>query len=297
MFVILCFWLSLPLSLQNDQLQNSTVLNINPKHLYLFLEHKDVLVEFYLSMCNTCPRMTNILDYYMLEHDLSSLLTFVSIDCSKYSKHCLKTQVEQYPDWMLIEKNGPITPIHNSKSLIDLLIKYNNLKSNLSIASQMLNGANMKSEKDIACVPGRVLKLNSNNFYSYINNGTFFVKLYLPSCISCIILMAIWKELAQELVNETKVCIAEYDCTATGMQICKDLEITRVPSLIWFKNGQIVKKYKGNRDKKGLRNFVSEMIAFKYSQSCAPQKIFVNTSIQMLLLKTSIHMFIYYMYL
>ncbi|KAH8350677.1 hypothetical protein KR084_000902 [Drosophila pseudotakahashii] len=262
--------LSLPLlSIQNPHLQ--MIYDINPTYLDLYLHHEDVLVEYYFPLCSTCPRMRTVLDYLTQELVLSSLLTIFSIDCRKYSNHCRRNQIQQYPAWVRIEKNGSITAINNSESLLQTLNKYNISKNNLTLPRLTFND----SLDDDVCIPGQVLKLKSEYFFSHINNGTYFVKLYSPSCVSCIRLFAIWNELASELVNETKVCIAEYDCTS-GMQICRDLQITRIPALIWFKNGKRVEKYNGNRDKKGLRNFVSNMIMPKNSQSSAHQQTFSN---------------------
>jgi len=207
------------------------IFDINPIFLDLYLEHEDVLVEYYLALCNTCPRMPTVLDYLVRELNLSSLLTIVSVDCRKYSTHCLTNSITQYPKWVRIEQSGHLTAIMNPESLIQALNKYNISENNITLASQMFNDTILQYVEEDVCIPGQVLKLKSNNFYSLINNGTFFIKLYSPSCPSCIVMFAIWKELASELVNETKVCIAEYDCS-TGMQICKDLQIARIPSIL-----------------------------------------------------------------
>jgi len=251
------------------------IFDINPIFLDLYLEHEDVLVEYYLALCNTCPRMPTVLDYLVRELNLSSLLTIVSVDCRKYSRQCLRNNITQYPKWVRIEQSGQLTAIMNPESLIEALTKYNISENNITLARQMFNGTFLQYEEEDVCIPGQVLKLKSNNFYSLINNGTFFIKLYSPSCPSCIVMFAIWKELASELVNESKVCIAEYDCS-TGIQICKDLQIARIPSLIWFKNGKRVEKYKGNREKEGLRNFVSDMMTAKSSHSSAHNKTFLT---------------------
>ncbi|XP_043064763.1 thioredoxin domain-containing protein 5 homolog [Drosophila ficusphila] len=276
MFAILSLLLCFPfLSIQNPHLQSDAVLNINPKFLNLYLDHEDVLAEFYFSPCNSCTKMSSLLDYLMVEIDLTSLLTIVSIDCRKYSKYCLQYQIKHYPEWVLFEKNGVFTHLNNSENLIQSLTKYNISKNNIPLARQMLNDTFKDSEIENVCEPGKVLKLNSKNFYPLIRNGTFFVKLYSPNCVSCAVLFTIWKELAAELANETKVCIAEYDCT-TGMQICKDQQTTRVPALIWFENGQQREKYTGNKNRKDLKNYVSKMTLSKNSQSSVHQKRIVQ---------------------
>ncbi|KAH8246773.1 hypothetical protein KR038_008689, partial [Drosophila bunnanda] len=105
------------------------------------------------------------------------------------------------------------------------------------------------------CEFGKVLKLELNNFHSHIAHGNFFVKFYSPSCVYCNLFRPTWEELASDFINEKKVCIAEYNCK-TEKKICKDLAVTGVPTLILFKDGQIVETYKGSKDIMELRNFV-----------------------------------------
>ncbi|KAH8282044.1 hypothetical protein KR054_004984, partial [Drosophila jambulina] len=129
------------------------------------------------------------------------------------------------------------------------------------------------------CEFGKVLKLDFHNFHSKIAHGNFFVKFYSPSCIYCNMFRATWQELASDLKNETKVCIAEYDCRAE-IKLCWELSVRRVPTLILFKDGKNVTTYTGSKDKRELRNFVAPRRSSKNSgEISAAQRNFANTRI------------------
>lgn len=161
--------------------------------------------------------------------------------------------------------------IQDSDSLFAFLNKQKLSKDQLQVG----NG----TENEEICKFGDVLKLELHNFHSRTAQGTYFVKFYSPSCVFCKIFSPIWRELAADLINETEVCFAEFDCSS-GRKICKDLSVTSVPSLVWFEDGHNV-TYKESRNKIELRNFVTKS---KNSDISAAQSIFVNISIFMLLL-------------
>ncbi|KAH8249200.1 hypothetical protein KR032_007174, partial [Drosophila birchii] len=149
-----------------------------------------------------------------------------------------------------------------------------------------------KNENLEVCEFGKVLKLELDNFNANIANGNFFVKFYSPSCVYCKLFRPIWQELASDLINETKVCIAEYDCRAE-IKLCKDLSVTSVPTLILFKDGQNVETYKGSKDKRELRNFLASQTNIKNLEGySAARRRVLNISTSLWLIYV---IFIYYL--
>eukprot|EP01090_Pellita_catalonica_P009107 TRINITY_DN20173_c0_g1_i1.p1 TRINITY_DN20173_c0_g1~~TRINITY_DN20173_c0_g1_i1.p1 ORF type:complete len:261 (-),score=52.80 TRINITY_DN20173_c0_g1_i1:127-909(-) len=75
------------------------------------------------------------------------------------------------------------------------------------------------------------------NFSESVAEGEWMVEFYAPWCGHCKALAPTWKKLATSAKGDFNV--AKVDCTSTtGMDVCRDLEISGYPTLIFFKDGQ-----------------------------------------------------------
>ena len=93
-----------------------------------------------------------------------------------------------------------------------------------------------------------VLKLTSENFENTIYNGTVLVDFYADWCGPCKMQSPIIDEIADEY-NEYKVGKVNVD---DEDEIAEQFKIVSIPTLLVFKNGEIVKKFVGVTSKETI---------------------------------------------
>jgi thioredoxin 1 len=99
--------------------------------------------------------------------------------------------------------------------------------------------------------------LNDENFDRSVASGVVLVDFYADWCGPCRMLSPVIEELAQEMGN--KITVAKVDTDQAGNTAAK-FEVTSIPTLILFKNGQVVKRVVGLKDLEALRKMVSEAL-------------------------------------
>jgi len=99
--------------------------------------------------------------------------------------------------------------------------------------------------------------LNDDNFKNGISQGVVLVDFYADWCGPCRMLTPIIEELAQDMSG--KVTVAKVD-TDQSMQVASDFEVTSIPTLILFKDGEIVKRVVGLKDLDSLKKMVSDAL-------------------------------------
>lgn len=98
---------------------------------------------------------------------------------------------------------------------------------------------------------------NDDNFDQGISHGVVLIDFYADWCGPCRMLTPVVEELAQEMAG--KVVIAKVD-TDQSVNVAARFEVTSIPTLILFKNGQIFKRVVGLKDLDALRKMVSEAL-------------------------------------
>lgn len=99
--------------------------------------------------------------------------------------------------------------------------------------------------------------LNDENFQSAIASGVTLVDFYADWCGPCKMVAPIITELAEEFHGQATIAKLDIDkapITTTGC------DVTSIPTLIVFKNGQEAKRLVGVRDKKSLKAVLQEYI-------------------------------------
>ena len=102
-----------------------------------------------------------------------------------------------------------------------------------------------------------IKQLNDDNFDQGVAQGVVLVDFYADSCGPCRMLAPVVEELAQEMTG--KVTIAKVD-TDQAVNVAAKYEVTSIPTLILFKNGQIFKRVVGLKDLDALRKMVTEAL-------------------------------------
>ncbi|MCH9608678.1 MAG: Thioredoxin [Chlamydiales bacterium] len=99
--------------------------------------------------------------------------------------------------------------------------------------------------------------LNDDNFDENVASGTVLVDFYADWCGPCRMLTPIVEELAQEMTGD--LVVAKVD-TDQSVNVASKFEVTSIPTLILFKNGQVVKRVVGLKDLDALRKMVQEVL-------------------------------------
>lgn len=99
--------------------------------------------------------------------------------------------------------------------------------------------------------------LNDDNFDNNVASGVVLVDFYADWCGPCRMLTPVVEELAQEMSG--KIVVAKVD-TDQSVNVASKFEVTSIPTLILFKDGQVVKRVVGLKDLDALRKMVSEAL-------------------------------------
>ncbi|MCH9627587.1 MAG: Thioredoxin [Chlamydiales bacterium] len=99
--------------------------------------------------------------------------------------------------------------------------------------------------------------LSDDNFEDGISQGVVLVDFYADWCGPCRMLTPVVEELAQEMTG--KMTVAKVD-TDQSVNVAAKFEVTSIPTLILFKDGQIVKRVVGLKDLDALRSMVNEVL-------------------------------------
>lgn len=100
----------------------------------------------------------------------------------------------------------------------------------------------------------KLLHLNDDNFETEIAQGLTLVDFYADWCGPCRMMEPIVNELADELDGKAK--IAKLDIEA-AQKITSTFNVTSIPTMILFKDGQEAKRIVGVKDKDALSEIIS----------------------------------------
>ncbi|NNF08430.1 MAG: thioredoxin [Candidatus Eisenbacteria bacterium] len=104
------------------------------------------------------------------------------------------------------------------------------------------------------------LELTDSNFTETINNSEVpvMVDFWAPWCGPCRSLAPIVEELASDYTG--KIAVAKVN-TDDSPNIASQFNISSIPTLLFFKNGQVVKQVIGAHPKAKLEQQVQEVLA------------------------------------
>ena len=95
--------------------------------------------------------------------------------------------------------------------------------------------------------------LTDDNFKETVSQGVTLVDFHAAWCGPCRMIAPLVEQLATTLKGKAKIAKVDID---ESQEVTNDLQITSVPTLILFKNGQEVKRVVGVKDLDFLMNLV-----------------------------------------
>ena len=102
-----------------------------------------------------------------------------------------------------------------------------------------------------------VTELNSENFDDRIKKGVVIVDIWAPWCGPCKALSPILDQVASELGD--KVLVGKLDADQNG-DLCQRLEVRNIPTLLFYKNGELKERTVGMKQKKEILNIVNNLL-------------------------------------
>ena len=104
---------------------------------------------------------------------------------------------------------------------------------------------------------GKYIELNSSNFNTTIKEGVTLVDFWAPWCGPCRMIAPVIEELAGDFDGRAKICKVNTD---EEQDIAIQYGIRSIPTLLFFKNGELVDQMIGAAGKQVLADKLSSLL-------------------------------------
>lgn len=102
---------------------------------------------------------------------------------------------------------------------------------------------------------GKIVELKEGNFDDFISKGNCVIDFWAEWCGPCKILIPVVDELAKEMKGKIKFGKVNVDKES---EIAQRFEVMSIPTLIFFKSGEIVNRKTGAVPKDDLEDEINE---------------------------------------
>jgi len=110
-----------------------------------------------------------------------------------------------------------------------------------------------------------ITEINSENFQEFTNNEYSLIDVWAPWCGPCKLIAPIIDEISSEYVGKLSVGKLNAD---NNSDLVKELGVRNIPTLLFFKNGELLKddegnavKLVGNVQREKLKSVINEYLS------------------------------------
>ncbi|MCT7583609.1 thioredoxin [Aliarcobacter butzleri] len=104
---------------------------------------------------------------------------------------------------------------------------------------------------------GKYIDLNKNNIKENIQEGVVLVDFWAPWCGPCRMLAPAIDQLAEEFENKAKICKVN---TEEEPDLTSEYQVRSIPTILFFKNGEIVDQIIGTTTKAKLEEKLNSLL-------------------------------------
>ncbi|MCG3674994.1 thioredoxin [Aliarcobacter butzleri] len=104
---------------------------------------------------------------------------------------------------------------------------------------------------------GKYIDLNKNNIKENIQEGVVLVDFWAPWCGPCRMLAPAIDQLAEEFENKAKICKVN---TEEEPDLTSEYQVRSIPTILFFKNGEIVDQMIGSTTKAKLEEKLNSLL-------------------------------------
>ncbi|MDF1875918.1 thioredoxin [Sulfurimonas sp. SAG-AH-194-I05] len=105
---------------------------------------------------------------------------------------------------------------------------------------------------------GKYLELTSSDFEATLSEGVSLVDFWAPWCGPCRMIAPIIEELAEDFEGKAKICKVNTD---DEQEIAVKFGIRSIPTIMFFKDGEMVDQVVGAQSKQALADKINGLLA------------------------------------
>ncbi len=105
---------------------------------------------------------------------------------------------------------------------------------------------------------GKYIELTAGDYKATIAEGVSLVDFWAPWCGPCRMIAPVIEELAEDFDGKAKICKVNTD---EEQQIAQDVGIRSIPTIMFFKDGELVDQVVGAQSKQALADKINALLA------------------------------------
>ncbi|XP_022126453.2 thioredoxin domain-containing protein 5 homolog [Pieris rapae] len=226
----------------------SGMAHLNDHNIEKFISSGQHFIMFYAPWCGASQKLAPIWAELAVQYAQNEYIQIGQVNCMLSEMTCKNFDIKQYP-YLLWIVNGRIMGVAVEMYTLDELKEY---------VQKMLLAENHDPEKFMKkkkVLP--VARITEETFETFLQKDLVFVNYFAPWCAHCMQLSPLWFKLGEKFQNESRVLIADVDCFRSKT-VCEMEKINGLPTLILYKNKEIVSLENGGRPFESLVALVNE---------------------------------------